>query len=105
MVKMVNLLVRDDGTSHEAFVERFREEHVPMAEELPGLVRYVTAVPRDPERSAYDAVAELYFEDGEALSAAFDSGQGQRVQADAAAFADVDGSETLVVDESVHVDG
>lgn len=103
MLKLVNLLVRGEGWDHRAFVERLRGEHVPMAEDLPGVERYTTSVPRDPERSAYDAVAELYFEDTAALGMAFDGEAGQAVQTDAEAFADMEASETLVVEEEVHV--
>lgn len=104
MVKLMNLLVRGEGWSQAEFVRRLREEHVPLAEDLPGVERYTTSVPRDSDRSAYDAVTTLYFEDGVSLGAAFDGEPGQAVQADAAEFADMDESETLVVEEAVHVD-
>lgn len=101
MVKMVQLLVKRDDYTHEEFVERWRGEHADMAEDLPGLQRYVTAVPNDPERSSHDGVVELYFEDMDALADAFDSELGQAVQADAAEFADMDAGETLYVEEQV----
>jgi len=101
MVKMVQLLVKRDDYSHEEFVQRWRGEHADMARDLPGLRKYVTAVPNDPERSSHDGVAELYFEDMDALAEAFDSELGQAVQADAAEFADVDAGETLYVEERV----
>jgi uncharacterized protein (TIGR02118 family) len=104
MVKMVNLLVRAPALSHADFLTHLEETHAPIASELPGLQRYATSVPRDPSRAAYDAVAELYFEDSAALKAAFDSEAGQRVQADAAEFLDQEAGETLVVEETVHVD-
>jgi len=103
MVKMVILLVADESLSHQAFAERLREEHAPMAEDLPGLVEYRTSVVDDPERSAYDGVAELYFEDPTAMGEALDSEVGERVRADSAEFMQVDRNETLVVDEEVHV--
>jgi uncharacterized protein (TIGR02118 family) len=101
MVKMIQLLVKRDDYTHEAFVERWRGEHADMAEDLPGLQKYVTAVPNDPERSSHDGVVELHFEDMDALAAAFDSELGQAVQADAAEFADMDAGETLYVEEQV----
>jgi len=101
MVKMVQLLVKRDDYTHEEFVERWRGEHAEMARDLPGLQRYVTAVPNDPERSSHDGVVELYFEDMDALADAFDSEVGQAVQADAAEFADMDAGETLYVEERV----
>ena len=101
MVKMVQLLVRRDDHTHEEFVERWRGEHADLAKELPNLQQYTTAVPNDPERSSHDGVVELYFEDMAALKEAFDSEVGREVQADAAAFADVDAGETLYVEERV----
>lgn len=102
MVKMVILLNKRPEDSHEEFVRYLREEHVPLAEELPGLEYYSTAVPSDPERAAYDGIAELYFEDGAAMSEAFDSEVGERVQADAGEFMAVEQNETLVLEEEVH---
>ena len=104
MLKMVITLNRKEDTSHEEFATYLREEHVPLAEEMPGLVRYATSLPTDPERSPYDGLSELYFEDGAAMKAAWDSDAGQAVQADAPNFMDVDENETLVLIEEVHVD-
>jgi len=102
MVKMVILLTAPEETPHEEFVRRLRADHAPMAAELPGLERYVTSVPDDPAESAYDAVSELWFDSTADMAAAFDSEAGAAVQADADEF--VADRETLVVDESVHVD-
>ncbi len=104
MIKMVQLLVREDGLSHEEFAERWQGDHADLAKDLPGLVKYVTSVPRDPERTDYDGVLELYFEDTGALAAAFDSEVGEEVQADAAEFIDFEAGERLVVEETVQLD-
>lgn len=98
---MIQLLVRRDDYTHEEFVERWRGEHAELAKDLPGLRRYATAVPNDPERSSHDGVVELTFENMGALADAFESETGQAVQADAAEFADVDAGETLYVEERV----
>jgi uncharacterized protein (TIGR02118 family) len=102
MVKMLILLTAPGETDHDAFVERLREDHAPMAAGMPGVQRYVTSVPDDPEKSAYDAVSELWFDSKGDMAAAFDSEAGAAVQADADEF--VAEQETLVVDEAVHVD-
>ena len=104
MVKMVILLVSDESLSHDEFVSRLREEHVPLAEELPGLVEYRTSVPLDPDRSSYDGISELYFEEGTQIGEAFGSAVGERVQEDAAKFMQVEKNETLILDEEVHVE-
>lgn len=104
MIKLVNMLVRADDLTHEAFVEYWYEEHVPLAEDLPHAKKYATSVPTDPERSEYDGVVELYFEDMGDLQAAFESDVGQEVQADLEHFAKPDEGPTLYVEETVQFD-
>ncbi|WP_435349663.1 EthD family reductase [Haloarchaeobius sp. HRN-SO-5] len=103
MVKLVNLLVRQDDLSHEEFVEYWYDEHVPLAKELPHATKYETSVPVDPDRSEYDGVVELYFEDMGDLKAAFDSEVGQEVMEDLANFAKPDEGPTLYLDETVQM--
>lgn len=102
MVKMLILLDRKDDMSFEEFHEYYMEEHAPLVEEMDAVDRYVVDFPTDPEKSAYDAVAELYFEDVAALGSAFETDAGQAVQADAENFAADQTS--LIVEESVQFD-
>jgi uncharacterized protein (TIGR02118 family) len=104
VIKLVELLRRKEGLSHDEFVDYWFEEHGPIAKKLPGLKRYVTSVPSDPERAGYDGVLELYFEDTGALKAAFDSEAGQRTVADAENFLDVGAGPRLIVEETVQLD-
>ena len=104
MIKMVDFLVRADEYSHEEFAERWEGEHAAIAKDLPGLRKYTTAVPTNPDAVEYDGVLELYFDDMAALNEAFESGIGQDVQADAAEFIDLEAGPTLVVDETVQLD-
>ena len=60
-------LVRKEGMSHEEFVEYWQNNHTPIARDIEGVVRYATVLPTDPENSEFDGVAELYFEDLDAL--------------------------------------
>jgi len=99
MVKMVVLLVRKESLSYEEFRSYWEEEHAPLVEELPGVERYVTSHPTDPEKSAYDGVAEVYFEDMATLGAAFDSDAGEALLADAEEFSDQAAGEVLYMDE------
>lgn len=99
MVKMVVLLVRKESLSYEEFLTYWEEEHAPLVEDLPSVQRYVTSHPTDPEKSAYDGVAEVYFEDMETLGAAFESQAGAALQADAAEFADQEAGEILYMEE------
>jgi uncharacterized protein (TIGR02118 family) len=102
MVVMSILLDRREDMSHEEFVTYWREEHAPLVEAMPGLQRYAIRLPTAPERSSYDGVAELTFEDTETMRAAFESEAGQAVEADAEQF--VGDDVTLVTEEEVVVD-
>jgi uncharacterized protein (TIGR02118 family) len=104
VVKLVELLVRKEGTTHEAFADYWLDEHSPVAAELPGVEKYVTALPTDPERSEYDGVLELYFADVDALRAAFDSEVGAETLADAETFLEVGAGPRMIVEETVQVD-
>ncbi|QLG61818.1 EthD family reductase [Halorarum salinum] len=104
MIKVVEFVVRDGEYSHEEFAEYWLEEHGPVASELPGLKRYVTSLPTDPERADYDGVLELYFEDVDAYGAAFDSDAGERTLADAEEFLEVGAGPRMIVEETVQVD-
>lgn len=104
MIKMVQLLLREEGTSHEEFKARWTGEHAEIAEQLPNLRKYVTSTPRDPKKAGYDGIVELYFDSTEDLAAAFESPEGERVQADAREFIDLEGSPSLVVEETIQLD-
>lgn len=67
-------LVRKDGMSHEAFLDHWANEHVPLAREIPGVVRYVRVTPTEPAHAEFDGIAELYFEDLGALRAGLGHG-------------------------------
>lgn len=104
MIKLVDLLVRNDDLSHEEFVEYWLDEHSELAKELPGLRKYATSVPKDPEKAGYDGVLELYFDSTDDFREAFGSEIGQRVQEDAATFVDMDAGPSLIVEETVQLD-
>jgi uncharacterized protein (TIGR02118 family) len=105
MVKMVVLLVRKESFSHEEFKTYWAEEHAPLVADLPNVQRYTTSLPTDPEKSAYDGIAELYFEDMAALGAAFDDEAGEALLADAAAFSDQEAGEVLYMEETEQFSG
>jgi uncharacterized protein (TIGR02118 family) len=68
--KHVALLVRKEGMTHEQFRDHWLNEHTEIAKEIPGVVKYKTTVPVDPENAEFDGIAELYFEELDALRAA-----------------------------------
>lgn len=71
----------------EAFEQHYVSEHGPLVLAMPGLVRLETArqvgTP-DGSASPYYRTAELYFDDMDALGAAFASGPGKAAAKDAA---------------------
>ena len=102
--KTVILASRETGWSRAECIEYVRSEHAPLVAELPGLLRYTSSVPSEPEAAGVDCVAQLYFEDAAARDAAFDSETGAAVRADAAEFLDTDALRTVTVgEETVHV--
>ena len=102
MHKLVFGLSRADGMSTEEFRDHWLDDHAPVASELPGLRRYTVSFPTDPDRSQYDALAQLYFEDEAALEAAMDSEVGGETARDLANFTG-DSMLQLVVEEHVVV--
>lgn len=66
-------LVRKEGMTHEEFVDHWQNNHTPIAREIEGVVKYDTVLPTNPEAAEFDGVAELYFEDLDALHDALGS--------------------------------
>jgi uncharacterized protein (TIGR02118 family) len=102
VVKVVVLLPRRSDMSKEDFQRHVRETHVPLLARLPGLRRlvlsWVLPDPNGPEPS-YDAVGEDWFDDAQALSAAFASPEGKAVADDTPNFLDMSRFRLLVTEE------
>ncbi|MFC7134768.1 MULTISPECIES: EthD domain-containing protein [Salinibaculum] len=62
MYKHIALLVRQDGMSHQEFVDYWQTNHTPIAKDIEGVVRYHQVLPTEPEHAEFDGLAELYFE-------------------------------------------
>jgi uncharacterized protein (TIGR02118 family) len=114
MYKHVALLVRKADMTHEEFVEHWQEEHTPIASEIEGVVRYATVLPVDPESSAFDGLAELYFEELDALHDALGSegsrdydpakGTAREAREDVDSFLDVERRPRFIGEEIVEHD-
>jgi uncharacterized protein (TIGR02118 family) len=57
----------------DAFDQHYHEVHVPLASQVPGLRRYIVSRPRGLGGPAPHLVAELWFDDADALKAALRS--------------------------------
>lgn len=94
MLKMIALLTRKQGLSHDAFVRYWVEVHAPLAHGVPELRRYVQSHivgeqtrPDIPTTEvAVDGIAELWFDDRAALERAHASIEMRRLLADGATF-------------------
>lgn len=105
MKKALFFITCKDGLSNEEFLEYWQNEHVPIAKQHPGLQRYVTSVPDDPESAPFDGIAELYFDSATALQDGLvDSEVGKEAKADAVKFADPNESTMIILEETVHLD-
>jgi uncharacterized protein (TIGR02118 family) len=89
----------------EAFDRHYREAHIPLGRQLPGLRRY--AVGRDVAAvrggAAYYLVAELEWDTMDELRAAFASPEGRATAADAARLQELTPVRSMIftVDDSV----
>lgn len=72
--------------STESFRRYYREEHAPIVRDLPNLSGYQVLFPDDPDKSQYDGIAFLQFENASALSEAMASETAELMRADGANF-------------------
>src|SRR5215475_8054995 len=97
---MVRLLVLyDKPADQSAFDLHYRDVHVPLVKELPGLRRYTisrNAVAAGGDGEAFYLVAELDWDDMAALGAAFGSPEGQATTADLALLAPGGGVRSMI---------
>ena len=78
MIKILGLLTRKDGISHEQFVRHWFDTHGPLALAVPGIRRYVQSHitgtrgrPDIPETDVQiDGIAELWYDDLESMQRA-----------------------------------
>jgi len=95
MVKLVAFLKRAPGMSKEEFERRWIKEHTRLARQLPGLRGYRINIATDRQPAGtgpepiYDGTAELWWDDIDAMEAAFATDLGMRAGADADEFAGV----------------
>jgi uncharacterized protein (TIGR02118 family) len=102
MLKFVVVVRRKPDCTFENFRDYFIRVHGPLALKIPGVRRYKQNFPVfDPKRKApaWDCVVELYFDDKEAMEAAWANPEGETATADLEAFADLSNTTWSVVEE------
>ena len=107
MIKTVGLLTRKEGLSHEEFVRHWLEVHGPLAHAVPGVRRYVeshivgerTRADIPATNVEIDGIAELWYDDREAMERANASPEAKRLHADGAVF--IGRIKSFIVEEKV----
>lgn len=103
MLKFMVVVYKLPTMSEVEFVRYFREVHGPLAVKLPGLKKYrQNFVAADPTRNhpGWNAIIELYWEDRQAMEAAWKSREGLAATADLPAFADLTRTTWSIVEEN-----
>lgn len=104
MLKFMVVLHRKPEWTPEQFRNYFIEVHQSLAQKIPGLRHYKQnfVLPDEKRnRPAWDCVVELYFDDREAMEAAWATPEGQAATADLDRFADLSRTAWSVVEERV----
>lgn len=104
MLKFMVVLFRRTGLSHTQFRRHLEDVHSPLAKSLPGLRKYTQNYPcDDAKRNApgWDAIVELWFENWDAMEAAWASPHGAASDADLPVFADLTRTTWSVVEEVI----
>lgn len=102
MLKFVVVLYKRPDLTLEDFRDFFRNVHGPLAEKLPGLRKYVqNYVLPDATRKppGWHGIAELYFDNFEAMQSAWSTPEGEAATKDLEAFADLTRTTWSIVEE------
>jgi uncharacterized protein (TIGR02118 family) len=106
MLKFMVVLYKKPAMSEEEFHRFLRKVHGPMALKIPGLRRYKqNHVVEDRKRKhpGWSAIVELFFEDWDAMEAAWATPEGEAATADVAEFADLSRTTWSVVEEEEYL--
>jgi uncharacterized protein (TIGR02118 family) len=109
MVKTIAVVKHKPAMTVEAFQEYWRTTHAAVVSRLPGLRRYVQSHTllsgyRKGE-PVFDGIAELWFDDTQAMRVLAGTAEYEAVQADEARFIDRERMATIVTEEHVIEEG
>jgi uncharacterized protein (TIGR02118 family) len=102
MYRIMSFLKRRPDLERPAFFDWWLNHHAPLVVKVPGLKRYRISLAAVPQDSTFDGVAELWFDDAEALAQGFAGEAGKSARADGAAH--TSRIERLHVEEHPFVD-
>lgn len=106
MLKFMVVLYKKPGMSEEGFRRFLREVHGPLALKIPGLRQYKQNHAVEDEKRkhpGWSAIVELFFDDRDAMEAAWATPEGQAATADVAEFADLSRTTWSVVEEEEYL--
>jgi uncharacterized protein (TIGR02118 family) len=103
MLKFMVVIYKRPGMNSAEFRRHLEQVHGPLAKKLPGLRKYTQNYAlADPERKPdWDAIVELYFDNCEAMQAAWASPQGAASDNDLPNFADLSRTAWSAVEEVI----
>jgi uncharacterized protein (TIGR02118 family) len=109
VIKSIGLLTRKEALTHEQFMKHWVEIHAPLAHAVPGIRRYVQShivaerTRGDIPATAVDidGIAELWYDDREAMDRAMATPEAKALHADGALF--IGRIKSFIVEERVIV--
>ena len=111
MLKQVTIFKKRPDLAADAFEERWRNRHAEVVCELPGLRRYVQnhmVAPgggRVATATRRDGIAEVWFDDIDAMRANAGHPALEAIRADERNFIDVDTMEAIIAEPAIVIDG
>ena len=109
MIKLVYCITKKAGLTDEEFFRYWKDIHSPIGIRIPGVRKLVQShrrnVPEDKHKPDFDGMAELWFDDAEALLAARQSPEWKASTDDEVNFIDHSQVAYFVSEEHVIIDG
>jgi uncharacterized protein (TIGR02118 family) len=108
MIKLVYCITKKAGLTDQEFFDYWKSVHGPIGSRIPQLRKLVQShrltIPGDKCRADYDGMAELWFDDAQALLAARQSPEWAASSKDEANFIDHNKVAYFVAEEHIIVD-
>ncbi len=104
MLKQITFFRKRPDLDEQAFLEHWRTRHADVVCELPGLRRYVQNAATMPG-AALDGIAEVWFDDIEAMRANAGHPALDRIRDDERNFIDIDSMASIIAEPETVIDG
>jgi len=105
LLKQVTIFKKRPDLARSAFEEHWRTRHAEVVCELPGLRRYVQNHMVGDAGDHVDGIAEVWFDDIDAMRANAGHPALEAIRADERAFIDVDTMEAIIAEPATVIDG